>query len=112
MTTTQTPLKSLPPIGLASITSAVVMYPVDVWRALNMASATGAKQTVGSFVKAHGISGMLKQGVGPEIARATLMRVFKFFNYPIVHRFMFVLLLLLLSFSSSFSSSSFILLIF
>ena len=86
MTTSQTPLKSLAPITLASITSAVAMYPVDVWRAMNMASATGAKQTLSGFVQAHGISGLLRQGVGPEIARATLMRVFKFFNYPIVHR--------------------------
>src|SRR3990167_6203919 len=89
MTTNQSPMRSLPPITLASIASAVIMYPVDVSRALAMSSATGKKETLGSFIKAHGVGGLVRQGVGPEVGRATIMRIMKFFNYPIVHRMLF-----------------------
>ena len=38
-----------------------------------------------NFVRAHGVGGLLRQGVMPEIARATTMRVVQFFSYPLVH---------------------------
>jgi solute carrier family 25 (mitochondrial 2-oxodicarboxylate transporter), member 21 len=86
MSTGQSPMKSLAPITAASVVTAVTMYPVDVMRALGMASATGQKETLGSFIRTHGMAGLFKQGVGPEVGRATVMRVMKFFNFPIAHR--------------------------
>lgn len=61
------------------------MYPVDVVRALKMASATGGGYTIGEFVKVHGVKGLMSQGVVPEVIRATWMRVLKFFFFPITH---------------------------
>lgn len=82
-------LDTLPPIATACAITAVAMYPVDVARALKMASATGpVKYTMGEFVKTHGIKGTLSQGVAPEVARATWMRVLKFFFFPITHEAM------------------------
>jgi len=86
MSTGQSPLRSLPPITAASIATAFIMYPVDVARALGMASATGEKVTLTQFIATHGVKGLFSQGIGPEIGRASLMRVMKFFNFPIVHR--------------------------
>lgn len=82
-------LDTLPPIAVACAITAVAMYPVDVARALKMASATGPqKYTMTEFVKTHGIKGALSQGVAPEVARATWMRVLKFFFFPITHEYM------------------------
>lgn len=79
-------LDTLPPIATACAITAVAMYPVDVARALKMASATGnQKYTMSEFIKTHGIKGALSQGVAPEVARATWMRVLKFFFFPITH---------------------------
>ena len=74
--------------------SAVVMYPMDVVRALRMASASDAAnvttvQLVRNFVHAHGVLGLLRQGVMPEIARATTMRVVGFFTFPLIHEALF-----------------------
>ena len=74
--------------------SAAVMYPMDVVRALRMASAGDAvyvstPQLLRNFVKAHGVSGLASQGVAPEIARATVMRVVQFFSYPLIHKVLF-----------------------
>ncbi len=82
-------LDTLPPIGVACAVTAVAMYPVDVARALKMASATGpTKYTMKEFIQTHGIKGTLSQGVAPEVARATWMRVLKFFFFPITHEAM------------------------
>uniref|UniRef100_A0A7S2BR69 Uncharacterized protein n=1 Tax=Haptolina brevifila TaxID=156173 RepID=A0A7S2BR69_9EUKA len=67
---------------------------MDVVRALRMASATDAAalsttQLLRNFIEAHGVLGLAKQGVMPEIARATTMRVVQFFSYPIVHETFF-----------------------
>jgi len=78
-------LDTLPPIAAACAVTAVSMYPVDVARALKMASATGPAYSMGEFLKTHGIKGALSQGVAPEVARATWMRVLKFFFFPITH---------------------------
>jgi len=84
---------TLPPITAAAITCAILMYPVDVLRALRMGSAADAKQGIGqivrNFLRVYGFRGLLKQGVGPEVLRATAMRCSKFFFYPITHRAMF-----------------------
>jgi hypothetical protein len=89
----QSVLSTLPPITAAAVTCAVLMYPVDVLRALRMASAAEGKQGIGqivkNFIQAHGVKGLFKQGVGPEVLRATAMRCSKFFFFPITHRAMF-----------------------
>ena len=81
---------TLVPISCGCMASAAAMYPMDVVRALRMASAseaasTSTQQLVRSFVSAHGAIGLVRQGVAPEISRATLMRVVQFFAYPLLH---------------------------
>ena len=56
-------LDTLAPISAACAVTAAVMYPVDVVRALKMASATGKAYTITEFVRAHGILGVMSQGV-------------------------------------------------
>ena len=69
------------------------MYPVDIVRALVMAQASGQKSSVATlirnFYQAHGAVGFLKQGLGPEMARAIFSRVLKFWIQPISHKFFF-----------------------
>jgi len=69
------------------------MYPVDLLRALRMGSAGEAKQgtlqLVQNFLKTYGVKGLFKQGVAPEILRATAMRISKFYFFPIMHRSVF-----------------------
>ena len=79
---------------MGCIASAGVMYPMDVLRALRMASASDAvaistAQLVRNFVQVHGVSGLVRQGVLPEVMRATLMRVVQFFSYPLFHEAFF-----------------------
>lgn len=72
--------------------TAVAMYPVDLVRALKMSSAAegGSIPTLlKNFYAQHGAKGFVSQGVGPEMARATYMRVLKFFLFPIMHRNLF-----------------------
>lgn len=76
-------LQTLMPISAAALVTAAVMYPVDVLRALKMASATGPGYTISEFIKIHGMKGVMTQGLGPEITRATWMRILKFFFFPI-----------------------------
>jgi len=83
-------LATLAPISAGCMASAAVMYPMDVVRALRMASASEAAsittaQLLRNFVQSHGIMGFAKQGVLPEIARSTTMRVISFFTYPLIH---------------------------
>uniref|UniRef100_A0A6T7DMD3 Mitochondrial carrier protein n=1 Tax=Coccolithus braarudii TaxID=221442 RepID=A0A6T7DMD3_9EUKA len=87
-------ISTLLPISAGCIVSAAAMYPADVVRALRMASAseataTSTVQLLRSFISAHGVLGLAKQGVFPEIARATLMRVAQFFSYPLAHEALF-----------------------
>lgn len=69
------------------------MYPVDIVRALVMAQASGQKSSVGSLVKSfyqtHGAIGFIKQGLGPEMARAIFSRVIKFWLQPMTHSLIF-----------------------
>lgn len=90
----QSSLQTLTPISAGCMASAAVMYPMDVVRALRMASAGDAVYVstpalLGNFIKAHGVMGLASQGVLPEIARATVMRVVQFFSYPLVHKALF-----------------------
>ena len=82
-------MASLPPVTAAAVTVAVTMYPVDIVRALVMAQAsgkqTGVGELVGQFYKTHGLGGFLKQGLGPEMVRATFSRAIKFWLQPISH---------------------------
>jgi solute carrier family 25 2-oxodicarboxylate transporter 21 len=69
------------------------MYPVDIVRALVMAQASGQKSSVPTLVKnfynTHGAIGFIKQGLGPEMARAIFSRVIKFWLQPLAHKLIF-----------------------
>jgi hypothetical protein len=92
---TESVWKTLPPIVAAAGATAAAMYPVDVVRTLKMASASviifvwkkynglAYKLTiplkgqslptaalVSNFVKVHGVKGLFKQGVAPELVRS------------------------------------------
>jgi len=81
------PLDTLPPICGGALVTSVVMYPVDVVRALCMSNpGTGAGEALSGFLKAHGVMGFVKQGLVAEVTRASISRAIKFFMQPIVHR--------------------------
>jgi len=85
-------MKTLPPITAGALSTATLMYPVDLVRALKMSSADGSVGTttlLRNFHAAHGAKGFVSQGVFPEMLRATYMRVSKFFLFPIAHRAVF-----------------------
>lgn len=89
----QSYFQTLAPITAAAASTAFVMYPVDVVRALRMASADnsslGAIQLIRNFTAVHGVSGLFSQGVFPELAKATSMRISKWFLFPVVHELVF-----------------------
>eukprot|EP01127_Copromyxa_protea_P014126 TRINITY_DN3891_c0_g1_i2.p1 TRINITY_DN3891_c0_g1~~TRINITY_DN3891_c0_g1_i2.p1 ORF type:complete len:249 (-),score=27.83 TRINITY_DN3891_c0_g1_i2:101-847(-) len=85
------PSRILPPIVLAACSTAACMYPVDLARALKMATASsGQKDSLATllrnFIQTYGYAGLFKQGLGPELSRASAMRISKFFFYPVVHK--------------------------
>ncbi|CAJ1395904.1 unnamed protein product [Effrenium voratum] len=81
------PLDTLPPICGGAVVTSVVMYPVDVVRAICMSNpGTGAGEALKGFVEAHGMMGFVKQGLVAEVTRASISRAIKFFMQPIVHR--------------------------
>lgn len=77
-------MSSLAPLTGAAVSTALIMYPIDVLRALKMASATGEAFTISEFYAKNGLKGFVSQGVVPEICRASAMRVSKFFFFPIM----------------------------
>ena len=81
---------TLPPVTAAAMTVAFTMYPVDIVRALVMSQASGQRagvpELVSNFYKAHGAAGFIKQGLGAEMARATVARVIKFWLQPVAHK--------------------------
>lgn len=84
-------LKSLGPVLASAFCVAAIMYPLDLVRALQMAnSGSGEKlstmQLLSNFKDAHGYSGFFKQGLAPELARSTWMRLLKFGLFPVVHQ--------------------------
>jgi len=86
--------KQLPPITAGALSTATLMYPVDLMRALKMSAAAEGRggtavQLIKEFHAVHGLKGFATQGVLPEMMRATYMRVLKFFLFPITHKAMF-----------------------
>eukprot|EP00966_Prymnesium_polylepis_P108478 2511165-Prymnesium_polylepis.1 len=87
-------LATLAPISAGCGVSAAAMYPMDVIRALRMASASEAVHQstatlLREFVSSHGVLGLASQGILPEIARATMMRVVQFFTFGPIHEALF-----------------------
>jgi solute carrier family 25 2-oxodicarboxylate transporter 21 len=70
----------------ASFSTAAVMYPFDLIKALRMASP-GADQSTSSLLRAfhrtYGARGFFTQGVAAEVARAGVMRCSKFWCFPL-----------------------------
>merc|ERR1712060_993078 len=82
-----TTFDTLPPITGGAVVTSVVMYPVDVVRAICMSNpGTGAGEALSGFLKAHGLMGFVKQGLVAEVTRASISRAIKFFMFPIVHK--------------------------
>eukprot|EP00286_Rhodomonas_abbreviata_P020067 CAMPEP_0181295364 /NCGR_PEP_ID=MMETSP1101-20121128/4108_1 /TAXON_ID=46948 /ORGANISM="Rhodomonas abbreviata, Strain Caron Lab Isolate" /LENGTH=300 /DNA_ID=CAMNT_0023400111 /DNA_START=18 /DNA_END=920 /DNA_ORIENTATION=- len=84
----------LPPITCGALSTATMMYPVDLVRALKMSAASSGQagstmDLLRAFHATHGMKGFATQGVVPEMLRATYMRVLKFFLFPITHKAMF-----------------------
>jgi len=73
---------TLLPLTAAAVSTAAIMYPVDVARALKMSSAGGPAFSLADFYKSHGIKGFVSQGVIPELVKSSSMRVSKFFFFP------------------------------
>jgi solute carrier family 25 2-oxodicarboxylate transporter 21 len=81
---------TLPPITAGAVTVSIVMYPVDVVRAICMANpGTGAGAALSGFVQTHGMAGFVKQGLAAEVTRASFSRGIKFFLQPVAHRTFF-----------------------
>jgi solute carrier family 25 2-oxodicarboxylate transporter 21 len=87
---TQSRMATLPPIIGASFTCAATMYPVDVLKALRMGATGGEPMGVliSQFHARYGTIGFFNQGVAPEVLRSGLMRVLKFFFFPMTHELM------------------------
>jgi len=85
-----TSLDTLPPITGGAVVTSIVMYPVDVVRALCMANpGTGAGAALSGFIQTHGMAGFVKQGLVAEVTRASFSRMVKFWVQPIAHRNLF-----------------------
>lgn len=85
-----TALDTLPPVCGGAFVTSIIMYPVDVVRALCMSNpGTGAGAALKGFLEVHGWAGFVKQGLVAEVTRASLSRAVKFFFQPIVHRNVF-----------------------
>lgn len=84
---------TLLPIVLAAMVSSLLMYPVDVLRALSMSSMSsgGSKKTatvtemLSEFRRKFGMFGLCTQGLVPAVSIATISRTIKFFFYPVAH---------------------------
>eukprot|EP00386_Alphamonas_edax_P000684 GDKI01002130.1.p1 GENE.GDKI01002130.1~~GDKI01002130.1.p1 ORF type:complete len:142 (+),score=48.96 GDKI01002130.1:130-555(+) len=77
--------ETLIPLTGAALSTAALMYPVDVVRALKMANASSVEPfSLGGFYSKFGWRGFVSQGVLPELAKSTTMRVSKFFFFPIL----------------------------
>lgn len=82
-----TALDTLPPICGGAFVTSVIMYPVDVVRAICMSNpGTGAGAALKGFIEAHGMMGFVRQGLVAEVTRASISRAVKFFCQPIVHK--------------------------
>ena len=73
-------------LSAAAVSTAVIMYPIDILRAIRMSQAGEGSSLrgggIGAFLNTHGVRGLFSQGVVAEIGRASVMRVSKFFFFP------------------------------
>lgn len=77
---------TLAPTFAGAAVMSVVMYPVDVVRALCMSQpGLGAGDALSGFLKTHGVMGFVKQGMAVEVARSSLARGIKFWVQPLAH---------------------------
>jgi len=82
-----TAVDTLPPICGGAFITSVVMYPVDVVRAICMANpGTGAGAALKGFLDTHGVMGFVRQGLVAEVTRASISRAIKFFMQPVCHK--------------------------
>ena len=80
----------IPPILGGAFVTATVMYPVDVVRAISMANpGQSALTSLRWFIKENGMQGFIKQGLVPEVMRATLARGIKFSGLNPIHNSLF-----------------------
>lgn len=78
---------TLPPTFAGAAVMSVVMYPVDVVRALCMSNpGLGAKDALSGFLKTHGVMGFVKQGMAVEVFRSSLARGIKFWVQPLAKK--------------------------
>jgi solute carrier family 25 2-oxodicarboxylate transporter 21 len=85
-----TAMDTLPPITGGAVVTSIVMYPVDVVRAICMSNpGVGAGEALSGFIKTHGYAGFLKQGLVAEVTRASFSRMIKFWMQPIAHQNLF-----------------------
>jgi len=81
------PTDTLIPTFAGAGVMSVVMYPVDVVRALCMSNpGLGAKDALSGFLKTHGVIGFVKQGMAVEVFRSSLARGIKFWVQPIANK--------------------------
>lgn len=75
---------TLLPLTCAAVSTAGLMYPVDVMRALKMSSAGSSTPfSLTAHYKAFGVRGFVSQGVVPELVKSSSMRISKFFLFPV-----------------------------
>lgn len=85
-----TTMDSLPPITAGAVVTSIVMYPADVVRALCMSQpGLGPGAALRGFLEAHGVAGFVKQGLVPEVTRASFSRLIKFWLQPVAHKTFF-----------------------
>lgn len=80
----------LPPIVAGAFVTGLLMYPVDVVRAVCMANpGQSPSASLRWFVQENGMMGFLRQGLAAEVSRATLGRGLKFSALNPVHTSIF-----------------------
>lgn len=83
-------IDTLPPTFAAAGVMSVIVYPVDVVRALCMSQpGVSAPAAARGFVATHGMIGFVKQGMATEVFRSSLARGIKFWIQPEIHLSLF-----------------------
>lgn len=81
---------TMPPTFAAAGVMSVMVYPIDVVRALCMSQpGVGASTALRGFVANHGMIGFVKQGMVTEVCRSSLARGLKFWVQPMAHKRVF-----------------------
>ena len=77
----------LPAVLATSLTTATLLYPLDLLRALSMQNpGISPLSLVKNFRADFGLKGFVSQGLTSEVGRATTMRTVKFGLFHKVHR--------------------------